>query len=162
MLPDSKKFNLKSAQDVKEYVHAVLMSVGLWDKGWRFDWNRRTGAFGVCNYKKRRVFLSKFLFPMMCDKEIKDTILHEVAHALTPGAKHGPMWRRKALELGAKPETGRYGTAEMTQAMKSKYNWEVRCKCGNVKKPYQRKPRKYVQRVWHCKVCHGRLFAVKL
>jgi SprT-like family protein len=31
---------------------------------------------------------------------VKDVILHEIAHALTPGHNHDETWRAKALEIG--------------------------------------------------------------
>ena len=31
---------------------------------------------------------------------IRDTILHEIAHALTPGQHHNDVWRRKATAIG--------------------------------------------------------------
>ena len=29
-----------------------------------------------------------------------DTLLHELAHARTPGAHHGPVWKNAAVEMG--------------------------------------------------------------
>jgi predicted SprT family Zn-dependent metalloprotease len=39
------------------------------------------------------------------EAKVKDTILHEIAHALV-GAGHGHnhVWKRKCIEIGAKPE----------------------------------------------------------
>jgi hypothetical protein len=36
--------------------------------------------------------------------QVTDTILHEIAHALTLGDGHGYAWKRKCIEIGAKPE----------------------------------------------------------
>lgn len=49
--------------------------------------------------------LSSNFLPHLDDDEIKDVILHEVAHCIA-GAKagHGPRWKRVAASLGAKPE----------------------------------------------------------
>lgn len=33
-------------------------------------------------------------------ESIKETILHEIAHAITPGAGHGKMWRETSLSIG--------------------------------------------------------------
>jgi hypothetical protein len=30
----------------------------------------------------------------------RDTILHEIAHALTPGHNHDSVWRAKSIEIG--------------------------------------------------------------
>jgi hypothetical protein len=35
--------------------------------------------------------------------QVTDTILHEIAHALTRDG-HGYAWKRKCIEIGAKPE----------------------------------------------------------
>lgn len=37
--------------------------------------------------------------------DLLDTLLHEIAHALTPGDGHGKLWQAKAMELGARPTT---------------------------------------------------------
>lgn len=68
--------------------------------GWGVTTNRRKRAFGVCNYTYRRIELSEFLIPHMTDEAIKDTIIHEIAHALTRGHNHDHVWRRKCIELG--------------------------------------------------------------
>lgn len=39
---------------------------------------------------------------------VLDTILHEIAHVLTPGCKHNPTWHRKAKELGCDLSKGRF------------------------------------------------------
>jgi hypothetical protein len=36
----------------------------------------------------------------MTDEAIKDTIIHEIAHALTKGHNHNNVWKRKCIELG--------------------------------------------------------------
>jgi predicted SprT family Zn-dependent metalloprotease len=38
------------------------------------------------------------------DAEVLDTLLHEIAHALTPGDGHMARWKAKCVEIGAKPQ----------------------------------------------------------
>lgn len=71
---------------------------------WTISFNRRKRAFGVCNYSKRNISLSSVLIPFMTESAIKDTIIHEIAHALTRGHDHDNVWRRKCLELGGNGE----------------------------------------------------------
>lgn len=67
---------------------------------WRFaldDGQRRAGA---CFPLRRLVTVSRqFALEARWD-EVRDTVIHEVAHALTPGNNHGPAWRAAARELG--------------------------------------------------------------
>lgn len=74
---------------------------GLHDWSFAFDHARR--RFGRCDYTHRRITLSKSLTFLNFLEEVRDTVLHEIAHALTPGAKHGPRWRAKCREVGARP-----------------------------------------------------------
>lgn len=56
---------------------------------------------GICRYRERSIGLSAPLTRLHADAEVRDTILHEVAHALAgPRAKHGPEWRRVARSIG--------------------------------------------------------------
>jgi len=36
-------------------------------------------------------------------EQVRDTILHEIAHALTPGDGHGAKWKAACIAIGAKP-----------------------------------------------------------
>lgn len=71
--------------------------------GWEFAWNYRKRAYGTCNHRDRKICLSYHLLNTMSDEKIRDTILHEIAHALTPWDKHGPKWKAMARKLGAVP-----------------------------------------------------------
>lgn len=75
---------------------------------WKFEWNRRKSALGLCNYTKKTIFLSEYFVGRISDYEIKDTILHEIAHALA-GIRHshrghGWQWKKICREIGANPE----------------------------------------------------------
>ena len=77
--------------------------------GYRFEFNNRKRAFGVCNYSKKVIFLSLPLCSENLDKihtNIRNTILHEIAHAFSVhiygynGRGHGPSWKLIALQIG--------------------------------------------------------------
>lgn len=71
--------------------------------GWTFSYDHARRRFGRCDYTHKRITLSKpltFLNPL---DEVRDTVLHEIAHALTPGDHHGPRWRAMCRQIGAKP-----------------------------------------------------------
>jgi predicted SprT family Zn-dependent metalloprotease len=72
---------------------------------WRFRFSRAVTIFGSCQHGTRTIALSRPLAEINEVAEVRDTILHEIAHALAgPGAGHGPRWRKIARELGARPE----------------------------------------------------------
>ena len=71
---------------------------------WRFAWNRRKRCFGVCHYGKRTIELSRILTETEPEHKVRDTVLHEVAHAIAGAAAgHGPQWKAQARKLGATP-----------------------------------------------------------
>lgn len=67
---------------------------------WTVTTNRRKKAFGVCNYTLKQIELSVHLVPVMTNEGILDTIVHEIAHALTPRHNHDRVWKAKCIELG--------------------------------------------------------------
>jgi len=57
--------------------------------------------FGLCNHNERTISLSWHLVGMNDEDSVRDTILHEVAHALAgPGAGHSQRWKMMARQLG--------------------------------------------------------------
>jgi len=67
---------------------------------YRFAWDNAKVRFGACHYKTKHISLSKTLTYMNSEEEVKNTILHEIAHSLTKGEHHNRVWRAKAIELG--------------------------------------------------------------
>ena len=55
---------------------------------------------GLCSYKDRCIILSGYHIDMHPTDSVKNTIRHEIAHALTPGQAHNDVWRDKAREIG--------------------------------------------------------------
>src|SRR5699024_6211387 len=71
---------------------------------WSVTLDRARRRAGVCRYQRRQISLSGPLTRIHDEEQVRDTILHEIAHALTgPRAGHGPRWRAAARELGARP-----------------------------------------------------------
>ena len=72
--------------------------VGDWSLGWD---NARTRA-GMCRYNTRTISLSRPLMALYEREQVREVVLHEIAHALV-GAKHNhdAVWRAKAREIGS-------------------------------------------------------------
>lgn len=67
---------------------------------WSFEWDHARRRFGQCNYTRRVISLSKHWALVRPLEESRITIIHEIAHARTPGAGHGPAWVAEAQSLG--------------------------------------------------------------
>jgi predicted SprT family Zn-dependent metalloprotease len=62
-------------------------------------------AFRRFGYNKGKLIsLSKRLVELNSEEEVLNTILHEIAHALTPKDHHGEAWQMKAKAIGCNGE----------------------------------------------------------
>jgi predicted SprT family Zn-dependent metalloprotease len=87
--------------EIKHLAIDLMDRHGLTSQGWYFEFDNAKNRAGVCRFNRKVIGLSRVLMPHMKPEKIKDTILHEIAHALV-GARHGHdrVWQRKALEIG--------------------------------------------------------------
>lgn len=67
---------------------------------WTFAFDRARRRLGCCDYRRRRITLSRAFVECNDLAAVRDVVLHEIAHALTPGAGHGPRFKRTAADLG--------------------------------------------------------------
>jgi predicted SprT family Zn-dependent metalloprotease len=89
---------------------------GLLQAGWQFRWNNGKRQLGVCRVRRNRlprsadftevktIGLSRHLVALNSDEEVRDTILHEIAHAIA-GVKngHNHLWKETCRKIGARP-----------------------------------------------------------
>lgn len=73
---------------------------------WSFQFDRAKRRFGCCNFTKKQISLSRTLTELNSEKIVKETILHEIAHALA-GRSHGhdKKWKGIAVSLGCTPRS---------------------------------------------------------
>lgn len=72
---------------------------------WTFAFDNATTRLGACSYKNRRISLSRHYTAHATEEQVRDTILHEIAHVLAgPAARHGLTWKAIASRLGATPK----------------------------------------------------------
>lgn len=113
---------------------------------WRFRFDRAVRRAGSCNHTKRTLTLSRVITELNDAATVEQTIRHEIAHALTSpkAAAHGPEWKRKAVEVGARPV--RCGDFKVPDG-----KWQARCGCGKVYHRHQRPRHLY----YICPVCRS-------
>ena len=81
----------------------ILNELGL--GGWALGFDRAKRRAGACHYARQMITLSEHFVSMNDWDEVRITILHEAAHALTPNDRgHGWEWKAKCRELGIAPE----------------------------------------------------------
>jgi len=69
--------------------------------GWTFGLDRAKARAGLCNYAAKKITISRHFLKKAAPTDIADVVLHELAHALTPGHGHNEVWRNVAICLGS-------------------------------------------------------------
>ncbi len=66
-----------------------------------FSWDRSFVRFGFCHRLKKRITISKRLTELNSEEIFINTILHEIAHAISPAfSHHDEEWRKNAVSIG--------------------------------------------------------------
>lgn len=72
--------------------------------GWCYDWDRAKRRFGLCDYDRQTIRLSRPLTLLNDAATFRNVVKHEIAHVLTPDeADHGRAWKLEAIRLGCPP-----------------------------------------------------------
>lgn len=68
---------------------------------WSFEFDRAKMRAGLCDFRTHRISLSRFLAERYSDDEVRQVLLHEIAHALAgPRAGHSSTWKKIARAIG--------------------------------------------------------------
>jgi predicted SprT family Zn-dependent metalloprotease len=102
-----------------------------------FQWDNAKRRNGMCDYSERTIYLSKPRTQVRTYAAVRQTIMHEIAHALNPGAGHGRAWQNQMIRWGLPPERCSKDDVDTSHLAK----WKVICKfCGHFGY-FMRKPR---------------------
>ena len=123
----------------RHLANELLEQYGLKAKGWRFAFDESKSRFGSCHYRIKVIFVSRIFCLVITDEKLRDTLLHEIAHALCPGEHHNEVWRRKAISMGCNGERCGDITKEAASALllqkfkKAIHNYQLTCpECENI------------------------------
>jgi predicted SprT family Zn-dependent metalloprotease len=130
--------------EARELAWRLLAAYGL--REWSFAFNRSKKQMGCCRYGPRIIELSRHFVERNALALIRDTLLHEIAHALVgPGHGHDAVWKAMCLRVGAKPER-LSNEPDMPQG-----RWQATCAgCGMRHHKYRRPKR---MKGWFCRHC---------
>jgi predicted SprT family Zn-dependent metalloprotease len=118
-----------------KYFYRKTKDFGL--EAWVLGMDNQKTTLGHCMYSQRKISLSShFLRGPSCDeKKIRNTILHEMAHALVgPEHNHDEVWKKMAIKIGS--DGKRCGTMDMPDA---RYVLECPNRCFS--QTYYRRPK---------------------
>jgi len=120
-------------QDAEMLAFLHMEEHELYDHYWHFDFQNKKVALGTCSYRDKRISLSKWYVELNEEDEVEDTILHEIAHALSyirhglKGIGHGRIWKSICREIGATPERVHKGNLNHPD---NHYKYVDTCGCG--------------------------------
>ncbi len=101
-------------RDTRELARSLMNAHGL--SNWTFAFDNALVRAGHCNWNSETISLSAPLMALWTPAQRRDTILHEIAHALTPNDRgHGRAWQLMCIRIGADPTRtwGHNGEAEV-------------------------------------------------
>jgi predicted SprT family Zn-dependent metalloprotease len=115
----------------------ALIALHLDPVEWSFGFDSAKTRAGLCDYRRKRITVSKYLAARFEDDEAHQVLLHEVAHAIAgKRAGHGPAWRSTARELGYVGTRTHDGTVADELAP-----WVGTCPAGHEQYRYRRPTR---------------------
>lgn len=118
----------------------LMKKHGLIKSYWTFKFDNAKRRFGSCDDRPSRklITLSRTLTELNEEEQVRDTILHEIAHALVGNIHgHDSVWKAKALEIGCDGKRC-YSLAEVTTP---KGSYVATCKNGHVRYKFKRPTR---------------------
>lgn len=96
--------------EIERHARALMTAHGVGSLAFEFDGGKR--RIGATHYVRigrttlpKKITFSRHFAPLLSEAEIRDTILHEIAHALAGrDAGHGPVWQAAVRKIGGKAE----------------------------------------------------------
>ena len=123
-----------------------------------FKFNNAKARYGVCRWHGgffptcKSIELARQFVLLNDEPKIKNTILHEIAHALVgPGNGHNRKWRLKAMEIGCTAQR----CTESAEKVKGRYK-AVCPNCGATYYKY-RKGRRVLTATYLCRKDRGKM-----
>lgn len=147
-LPKGKIF--LSFDEIAEYATSILRACHL--ETWKFSFKKSVSWVGLCDTSSYSIHLSSNYVNafLRCNRhnDIRRTLLHEVAHALTyiqncyEGRFHGLLWKCYCIKLGIGGEPTRYDgdLSDVYEQMDCRYKL-IEKLTGKVVGVYGRRPK---------------------
>lgn len=87
--------------DAQALAQDLMRQHDLTQKGWRFEFDSSVRRFGACHWRTNKITLSEKLTTLNDETRVRQTLLHEIAHALAgPKAHHNDVWKAICIRIG--------------------------------------------------------------
>ena len=152
------KLETMELNTAKQYCEDLLKKYNLDVKGWKFGkFDTSIRRLGICRAgTKRCIDLSKNMTLHRSDDEVKNTIIHEVAHAIdyvTRGtSSHDNVWRNIFLAMGGDGNTRTHVDKELVNKT---YKYIITCPTHGQLGGFVRRPKNADR--YTCKKCGGKI-----
>ena len=104
---ESARNGAKRLNNVAGMARGLMEEHGLAD--WTLAFVEARRRLGDCHFGDRVIRISRAHALQGSEEQIRDTVLHEIAHAIAgPEAGHGPLWKATARRIGATPRAKSY------------------------------------------------------
>mgnify|MGYP003643932769 CR=1 FL=1 len=126
-------------EEARKFAHEQLSKYNL--TGWKFSFNRSLTYAGICyGSPANEIRISKPICEVESAEFIKDTILHEIAHAIVgTHHMHDIVWQECAKRIGCSPDATYEESEAIIKAKLAKTKY-VMCFGDKIVKLYLRKP----------------------
>jgi predicted SprT family Zn-dependent metalloprotease len=129
-----------------EAVQLALQLMQRWGlHDWCFKINRRRRSLGMCFFGSRRIELSIIYIRNNSVEHIRQTLLHEIAHALTPNHGHDKVWLEVVEQIGGRAKV------KCSDAQMPLGHW--RAECPTCCKTFSRHRKPRTDDIFHCTAC---------
>lgn len=139
--------------EARDLAIQLMKEHGISEQGWRFDFDNAKRRFGYCKYSSKTITLSIHLTEINTFERVKNTILHEIAHALCPKNGHNHIWKSKAIEIGCDGQ--RCYSTDKVETVQGNYI-AVCVGCGKQSTRFRKPKRSY-----SCGKCSGGRYNIK-
>ena len=103
----SARNGVERLKGVAEMARRLMDEHGL--TGWTLAFGEAKRHLGNCHFQHRVIRISRTHALEGSEEQIRDTVLHEIAHAIAGyEAGHGPLWKATARRIGATPRAKTY------------------------------------------------------
>lgn len=102
---------------------------------WKLIISLMIDKVGLCDYYHKTITISAiFMMGYNCNyAKVKKALMHEIAHAITPGHNHNSVWKKTCGRIGGDTRLA------MTMVMPHK-NWAMLCRSCKWRNEYNTKP----------------------